>query len=99
MHSNSGETHGLPRHSRLGGGHWRPFEEAREFVRTLGLKSSTEWNQYLKTGDKPNDIPTSPPQVYSEEWVSWRDWLGGRPTRGDWRPFEEAREFARGLEC
>ena len=32
--------------------HFRPFEEAREFVRTLGLNSYGEWKEYAKIREK-----------------------------------------------
>ena len=35
---------------------FRPFKDAREFVRSLNLKSDTEWKQYCKSGKKPDDI-------------------------------------------
>jgi hypothetical protein len=37
-------------------------------------------------------------QVYKKDWVSWPDWLGyceGKPKRGTFLEFEEAREVAR----
>ena len=74
-------------------GNWRPFEEARAFTRTLGLKDANGWRAYCRSGKKPNDIPVAPWQVYANRgWLSFRDWLGC-----DWRPFEEARAFARAL--
>jgi len=85
----------------LGTDKQRTFEEAREFVHGLGLRSEKEWRAWRKTEQRPNDIPTNPEKVYANEWRGWGDWLGtGSPTarRGvDWRPFEEAREFVRGL--
>src|SRR5215211_699098 len=39
---------------------WRSFEEAREFVRELELKTVAEWWEYCKTGKKPYDIPANP---------------------------------------
>jgi hypothetical protein len=47
---------------------WRPFEEARAFARSLNLSSSTEWVKYSKSGQKPNDIPATPREVYRDEW-------------------------------
>ena len=44
-----------------------PFEEAREFVRSLGLKGQKEWAEYSKSGKKPDDIPGHPWNVYSKE--------------------------------
>jgi hypothetical protein len=87
----------------LGTGHftnveWRAFTEAREFARSLGLKSSYEWFAWCKTPDKPADIPRVPYGTYADEWKSWGDWLGTENLRNvEWRPFTEAREFARSL--
>ena len=47
-------------------GKWRNFKEAREFVRSLGLKNHMEWRDYCKSGNKPDNIPSSPWQVYKE---------------------------------
>ena len=55
---------------------WLPFEDARIFVRSLGLKGQKEWLAYCKSGKKPDDIPANAPLVYKEGWVSWPDWLG-----------------------
>jgi hypothetical protein len=46
---------------------YRPYKEAREFVRSLGLKGYDEWEKYCKSGDKPDDIPASP-------WVVYKEW-------------------------
>ena len=45
---------------------FRPFAEAREFVRKLELKGLKEWLEYCKSGEKPNDIPATPWSVYKE---------------------------------
>jgi superfamily II DNA or RNA helicase len=78
---------------------WRPFTQAREFARKLGFKSSGEWRAWCKTpGKRPLDIPSSPSEAYPEEWKGWGDWLGtGNFRNVDWRPFTQAREFARSL--
>jgi hypothetical protein len=56
---------------------WRPFKDARAFVRRLGFQSRTEWADYCKSGKKPNDIPAKPDRVYSDSgWAGWGDWLG-----------------------
>ena len=78
-------------------GGWRPFEEARTFVRSLRLKSHVEWQAYCKSGEKPDDIPTLPQRSYADDWVNLTDWLGNGKWTGDWRPFEETRTFVRGL--
>jgi hypothetical protein len=76
------------------------FEEAREFVRSLGLKSQGEWGKYCKSGKKPNNIPASPRSVYSENWENMGDWLGTgtvAPQNMVYLPYEEARNFVRKL--
>ena len=83
---------------------WRPFEEVREFVRGLGFSNQTEWNEFSKgelsnMGTRPPDIPAAPHLTYAEQgWRGYGDWLGtGNIHSKQWRPFEKAREFARGL--
>ncbi len=81
---------------------WRPFEEAREEARGLGLTSHEALNAWSASGERAPDIPASPEKIYGRtgEWTDWGDWLGTgnmQPGKQEWRPFEEAREFARGL--
>lgn len=54
----------------------RPFDEARAFVRTLGLRNQAEWYAYAKSADRPADIPTNPHAAYKDEFQGYGDWLG-----------------------
>jgi superfamily II DNA or RNA helicase len=89
-----------PRPSRF-----RDFASARAFARSLQLESSTGWQAYIegKRPDKvprPADIPRTPRNAYREQWQGWGDWLGTgnvAPFRKIFRPFAEARAFARAL--
>lgn len=85
---------------------FRPFSEARKFVRSLGLKSSTEWREYCsgklsENRVKPADIPSNPYLTYkSRGWAGMGDWLGTdriQPGSIKYRDFQSAREFVRGL--
>lgn len=80
---------------------WRPFHEARAFVHGLGLKNQNDWKTWANSNARPIDIPASPQTVYRNSgWISIGDWLGtGRVANQDrtYRPFEEARTFARKL--
>jgi hypothetical protein len=77
---------------------WRPFKEAREYVRSLGLRTQKDWRAFLKSSDRPKDIPSNPDRFYKDSgWHSLGDWLKGNRPRVDWRPFKEAREYANGL--
>jgi len=57
---------------------WRPFSEAREYARTLGLEGYTDWHRFKQTKDAPADIPYHPDtsNAYKGEWTNWRDFLG-----------------------
>jgi hypothetical protein len=81
---------------------WRPFEEAREFVRRLNIENKDEWTKYYKgqlpeKGIRPEDIPTAPSRTYKGRgWLSWGDWFGTgsvAPWLRKFCSFEEAREF------
>jgi len=81
-----------------------PFEEARKFVRDLGLANTKEWIAYSngllpEKGMRPENIPSNPQQVYKNYgWIGQWDWIGSRHRRGSWCPFEAAREFVHNLK-
>lgn len=91
----------------LGSGHrprcapWRPFDEARSFVRALALPTQDAWVAWTTTTDRPADIPSNPRVVYRDQgWTGMGDWLGTVPrplTRSAFRSFPEARAFVRSL--
>ena len=89
----------------VGRANWRSFAEAREFAQALGLNSHVEWWKWT-TGrlrranlpEMPPDIPAGPDRVYSENWKDWADWLGHSRRIGGWRPFNDARKYARKLK-
>lgn len=67
----------LDRRSRVYGG-YQSFKMTRAFVRSLGLKSMRKWDDYTKSGMKPDNIPAAPQEVYANDgWAGWNDWLGG----------------------
>lgn len=81
---------------------FRPFEEARRFVHSLGLNSSKDWRVYCKSVMRPSDIPTSPNVVYAKSgWAGMGDWLGSKTVATylrHYKAFDEARTFARSLK-
>ena len=75
-----------------------PFEQAREFARSLKLGSSKEWVRYCKSGNKPKNIPAHPARPYSNYWKGWGDWLGtGYVKNRVYRPYSIAKEFVHSL--
>ena len=83
---------------------FRPFEEAREFARSLKLAGIEEWRKYCRSGARPIHIPASPHTAYKDQWKGYGDWLRLSSVReykvkhNIFTSFEEAREFARSLK-
>jgi hypothetical protein len=74
---------------------WMSFLDARKFVQGLGLKKSKEWEEYRKSCNKPDDIPTHPDVTYKNKgWISYRNWIGISETM---RSFEDAKKFVQTL--
>ena len=87
--------------SNIGRANWRPFEEAREFARSLNFKEQSAWFKFSKTKDKPPDIPSAPRGVYALNWISWGDWLGTgffATSQREYMSFKEARTFVNKLK-
>jgi hypothetical protein len=80
---------------------YRDFNSARNFVHTLGIKSSSEWFKYCKSNKKPDDIPANPRIVYNKSgFVNMGDWLGTNaiaPFLKEYRDFYSARNYAHSL--
>jgi hypothetical protein len=88
---------------------YMPFNQARTFVRGLGLNNMNEWREYCKSGMKPDSIPFNADKTYKKDgWVSYGDWLGTgniapkdrkiAPKDRKYLPFEEARDYIRSLK-
>jgi hypothetical protein len=61
----------------------RPFDEARKYARSLGLKSQKEWRDFRKSERRQIDIPSHPDKAYaSAGWAGYGDWLGTGRQRG-----------------
>lgn len=76
-----------------------PFVQAREFVRSIGLSSTNDWWNWVASGARPRNVPAHPKRVYTNEWVSWVDWIrsDGRKQQYHHLPFKRARELARSI--
>jgi hypothetical protein len=81
------------------------FEEARTFVRQIGIKNQSEYREWVvgrlrRPGlpARPKNMPTNPNRSYSGVWKGYNDFLGTHKPRNigrTWRPFEAAREYVR----
>ncbi len=81
----------------------QPFSVAREFARSLKLKSKDEWRAYVRAHGLPPGIPIRPGQVYRGTWEGWPDFLGYLPAKGRTLPsgiwsYRKARALVREQE-
>jgi superfamily II DNA or RNA helicase len=79
---------------------YRPFQDARQFIHSLGLENREQWEEYCRGGTKPDDIPNKPSHVYKNMWRGWGDWLatGRISTRNRvYRDFNDARSYVHSL--
>jgi predicted helicase len=72
---------------------YRSYVEAKEYVQSLKLMSSTEWKTHTISKDIPQDIPKRLDHVYKKEWKSWEDFLGKKK-----RSYKEAKKYAQSLK-
>ena len=85
----------------VGRANWRPFEEAKRFVHTLGFNGQSAWYEYAGSPECPPDIPSSCSTVYGSEWTTWGDWLGTGTIATRlriFRSYEEATNFVHPLK-
>ncbi|MFK7824558.1 MAG: hypothetical protein AB8G05_10395 [Oligoflexales bacterium] len=73
----------LKKRRRSSADKYRSFAEAKEFAKSLNLKSRKEWREYVKglkpetQPQKPEDVPAHPDGIYKTKgWLGWRNWLG-----------------------
>ena len=60
----------IVRHAKFVKTGYRPFKEARDFVRSQDIKTPKQWDEYVKSGDKPDDIPSNPGSFYKKKKTS-----------------------------
>lgn len=80
---------------------YKSYIESRDYVRSLRIKSNSEWMKFCKSGKKPNDVPTGFRRYYKKEFTSMGDFLGtGRVADQfkEYRSFEGAKIFISSLK-
>jgi hypothetical protein len=85
---------------RYGRGVWRPFADALAYVRSMGLRTVSEWKEAVRKPGFPADIPKHPwhPKgPYKGDWRGVQHWFG--TPDGGWCRFEDARALARSSGC
>lgn len=79
---------------------WMPFEEAREFARETGIKSSSEYKKICTSKNKPIDLPSHPFIVYKMAgWKNWGEFLGtGYVHKKEFVSYKDAKIFIKKLK-
>ena len=57
------------------------FDNARAFVRKIGLSSNKEWRAWARSDKRPSFIPANPERYYMGGWNGWRDFLGTKNSK------------------
>lgn len=53
------------------------YEQAKEYIKTLNIKTSTQWGKFKKQNILNAKMPRSPRTVYlNKGWKGWADFLG-----------------------
>lgn len=56
---------------------FRPYEEAVKYVHKQKIRSRDHWLQWVREGNKPDDIPANPQDSYAKKgWNGWSEFLG-----------------------
>jgi hypothetical protein len=76
------------------------FEELKEYVHQLKLKSKKQWEVHVRDSGSPDHLPIHVKTSYKSSWVSWADFLGSEEVnqRGkQWRAYSDAKLFVSSL--
>ena len=78
---------------------FKNFEDAIKFVRGLGIKTKDDWLNYCKSGNKPDDMPSSIEIFYKDKgWNGWGDFTGtGRQRQIDFHSYVDASKIVKKL--
>ena len=71
---------------------WMSFQDAKTFIQSQGIQTSTEFQAWSTSGERPKNFPSAPWQVYQNEWISWGDFLG-TSNKKEWMSFQDAKTF------
>ena len=55
---------------------FRPFDDAKNYAKSLGFNNRKQWHDYARAGNIPEDVPVNPQWSYRQKWKGWGDWLG-----------------------
>ena len=76
---------------------WMSFQDAKALMQSQGIKTKREFQEWSKSERRPKNFPSTPYQVYINEWKGWGDFLGTgnistrKKEKRDWMSFQDAK--------
>ena len=55
---------------------WMSFQDAKALMQSQGIKTREQFQEWSKSEQRPKNFPSTPHQVYTNEWRGWGDFLG-----------------------
>ena len=55
---------------------WMSFQDAKALMQSQGIRTFAQFKEWKKAGNRPENFPSNPNQVYTNEWRGWDDFLG-----------------------
>jgi superfamily II DNA or RNA helicase len=78
-----------------------PYEKAKEFAQSSGIKSSKQWSLASKAGKLPVGLPADPARKYEQKgWITWGHFLGAGRIADQQKvywDYKKARDFVHAL--
>ena len=76
-----------------------PFDDARKFASSLNFKNTKQWRDFVKTSNKPLNIPAQPQTIYKNQFKDFKDFLGYEKSfRKLYPPFNETKKIVKKLK-
>ena len=55
---------------------WMSFQDAKALIQSQGIRTREQFREWSKSGQRPENFPSSPNKVYTNKWRGWGDFLG-----------------------
>ena len=79
---------------------WMPYADAKRYVQASGITTQADYNEWRKSGKRPETIPSSPQTIYGHQFEGWGKFLGtdriANQNKKYWG-YEEAKAFLKPL--
>jgi hypothetical protein len=68
---------------------FRPFKEAKKYIRSLKFKNATAFLKFTKSKNFPKDLPAAPYNIYKKDWKNFGDFLGTENVSNRYKKFNK----------